>query len=552
MDHAVANCQSREVFKTVLDDESRGVFQGKIIVRPHAQKTDAKMASHARCCCRRTPKPTTSRNSRCFADDVQCGHGATAGDLDEDLLFYLKARGIPHTEAEALLIQAFVGEAIEGIEHAGLREALIEAVGAWLKARSLEPMHPAVSNGSYDVDAYPRGFPDPLDAGLRQAAGLSRQRRLGAKAETVLDRLTQAYTYEYANVHRGLHYLANAATEGYEGAREKVRAFLNAKRPEEIVFTRNATEAINLVAYTFARERIQPGDEIVVSIMEHHSNIVPWHFLRERQGAVIKWAPVNEDGNFLLDEFEKLLTPRTKLVAMTHMSNALGTITPIKEVVRLAHARGIPVLVDGAQGAVHLEVDVQDLDCDFYVITGHKLYGPTGIGALYGKYEHLAGMPPFNGGGEMIKDVFQDRVTYGEPPHKFEAGTPPIVQAIGLGEAIDYIQSIGKARIRAHETDVVKYAHERLGQINSLRIIGTAKEKGSIVSFELKGAHPHDVATIIDRAGVAVRAGTHCVMPLLARYGVTATCRASFALYNTKAEVDSLAQALIKAQDMFA
>ena len=286
--------------------------------------------------------------------------------------------------------------------------------------------------------------------------------------------------------------------------------------------------------------------------MEHHSNIVPWHFLRERHGAVIKWAPVDEEGNFLIDEFEKLLTPRTKMVAMTHMSNALGTIMPIKEVIRIAHARGIPVLVDGAQGAVHLDIDVQDLDCDFYAITGHKLYGPTGIGALYGKYEHLAAMRPFNGGGEMIKEVFQDRVIYGDPPHKFEAGTPPIVQAIGLGAAIDYIQSIGKTRIRAHETDVVKYAHGKLGEINSLRIIGTAKDKGAIVSFELKNAHPHDVATIIDRAGVAVRAGTHCVMPLLARYGVTATCRASFGLYNTRAEVDSLAQALIKAQDMFA
>jgi cysteine desulfurase/selenocysteine lyase len=279
---------------------------------------------------------------------------------------------------------------------------------------------------------------------------------------------------------------------------------------------------------------------------------VPWHFLRERHGAVIKWAPVDEDGNFLIDEFEKLLSPRTKMVAMTHMSNALGTITPIKEVIRLAHARDIPVLVDGAQGAVHLDVDVQDLDCDFYAITGHKLYGPTGIGALYGKHEHLAKMPPFNGGGEMIKDVFEDRVTYGEPPHRFEAGTPPIVQAIGLGAAIDYINSVGKARIRAHETDVLKYAHGKLGEINSLRIIGTAEEKGSIVSFELKGAHPHDVATIIDRAGVAVRAGTHCVMPLLARYGVTATCRASFGMYNTKAEVDSLANALIKAQSIFA
>jgi len=234
------------------------------------------------------------------------------------------------------------------------------------------------------------------------------------------------------------------------------------------------------------------------------------------------------------------------------MSNALGTIVPIKEVTRIAHARGIPVLVDGAQSAVHLPIDVQDLDCDFYAITGHKLYGPTGIGALYGKYEHLAKMPPFNGGGEMIKDVFQDRVTYGEPPHRFEAGTPAIVQAIGLGAAIDYIESIGKPRIRAHESDVLTYAHERLREINSLRIIGTAKDKGSIVSFELKGAHPHDVATIIDRAGVAVRAGTHCTMPLLARYGVTATCRASFAMYNTKAEVDSLARALIKAQDFFA
>ena len=298
------------------------------------------------------------------------------------------------------------------------------------------------------------------------------------KPQAVLDRIQQAYTAEYANVHRGLHYLANAATEAYEGAREKVRGFLNAPRAEEIIFTRNATEAINLVAYTFGRERIQPGDEIVLSIMEHHSNIVPWHFLRERQGAVIKWAPVDDDGNFLLDEFEKLLSPRTKMVAITHMSNMLGTVVPVKEVVRLAHARGIPVLVDGAQGAVHLDVDVQDIGCDFYVFTGHKLYGPTGIGVLYGKHEHLAAMPPFNGGGEMIREVFEDRVTYGEPPHRFEAGTPPIVQAIGLGAAIDYINSIGKPRIRAHEAGLVHYAHERLREINSLRIIGTAKDKG--------------------------------------------------------------------------
>ena len=412
-------------------------------------------------------------------------------------------------------------------------------------------MHPAVTNGAYDVNRIRADFPilamqvygKPL-VYLDNAASAQ-------KPKAVLDRLNHAYTAEYANVHRGLHYLANAATEAYEDAREKVRAFLNAARKEEIIFTRNATEAINLVAYTFGRERIKAGDEIVLSIMEHHSNIVPWHFLRERQGALIKWAPVDDEGHFLLDEFEKLLTPRTRMVAITHMSNMLGTLVPVKEVVRLAHARGIPVLLDGAQAAVHLDVDVQDIGCDFYAFTGHKLYGPTGIGALYGKHEHLATMPPFNGGGEMIREVFEDRITYGEPPHRFEAGTPPIVQAIGLGAAIDYVNSIGKARIRAHEHDLVGYAHDRLREINSLRILGTTKDKGPIVSFEIKGAHPHDVATIIDRSGVAVRAGTHCVMPLLARYGLTASCRASFALYNTREEVDCLAQSLIKAQEFF-
>ncbi|HZT25100.1 MAG TPA: cysteine desulfurase [Pseudolabrys sp.] len=413
-------------------------------------------------------------------------------------------------------------------------------------------MHQAVTNGSYDVDRIRADFPALAMQVYGKPLVYLDNAASAQKPQIVLDRLNKAYTEQYANVHRGLHYLANEATEAYEAARETVRKFLNAARKEEIVFTRNATEAINLVAYTFGRERIKQGDEIVLSIMEHHSNIVPWHFLRERQGAVIKWAPVDEDGNFLLDEFEKLLGPRTKMVAITQMSNALGTVVPVKEVTRLAHARGIPVLIDGAQGAVHLDVDVRDVDCDFYAFTGHKLYGPTGIGVLYAKYEHLAEMPPFNGGGEMIQDVFLDRITYGDPPYKFEAGTPAIVQAIGLGAAIDYVNSIGKERIRAHESELVKYAHQRLGAVNSLRIIGNAKGKGPLVSFEMKGAHPHDVATVIDRQGVAVRAGTHCVMPLLARYGLTATCRASFALYNTKGEVDALAAALGKAQDMFA
>jgi cysteine desulfurase/selenocysteine lyase len=410
--------------------------------------------------------------------------------------------------------------------------------------------HPAATNNGFDVNRIRADFPILATTVYGKPLVYLDNAASAQKPRAVLDRLYQAYTTQYANVHRGLHYLANEATEAYEGAREKVAGFLNAGRKEEIIFTRNATEAINLVAYTFGRERIKPGDEIVLSIMEHHSNIVPWHFLRERHGAVIKWAPVDDEGNFLLDEFEKLLTPRTRMVAITHMSNVLGTMVPAKEVTRIAHARGIPVLLDGAQGAVHLDVDVRDLDCDFYAFTGHKLYGPTGIGVLYGKYDHLATMPPFNGGGEMIREVFEDRITYGEPPHRFEAGTPSIVQAIGLGAAIDYVAAVGKDGIRRHEASLMQYAHERLREINSLRIFGTTRDKGPIISFEMKGAHPHDVATIIDRSGVAVRAGTHCVMPLLARFGVTATCRASFAMYNTRDEVDCLAQALIKAQSM--
>src|SRR5580693_2741602 len=413
-------------------------------------------------------------------------------------------------------------------------------------------MNIATPIGAYDVNRIRADFPilglevygKPL-VYLDNAASAQKPR-------VVLDRIEQAYTTQYANVHRGLHYLANEATEAYEGAREKVAAFLNAGRKEEIIFTRNATEAINLVAYTFGRERIKPGDEIVLSIMEHHSNIVPWHFLRERQGAVLKWAPVDDEGHFLVDEFEKLLTPRTKLVAITHMSNMLGTLVPAKEVLRIAHAHGIPVLFDGAQAAVHLDVDVRDIDCDFYVFTGHKLYGPTGIGVLYAKHAHLEAMRPYNGGGEMIREVSRDWVTYGDPPHKCEAGTPAIVEAIGLGSAIDYVNSIGKERIAAHEQDLLTYAESRLREINSIRMIGTAKGKGPVISFEMKGAHPHDVATVIDRQGIAVRAGTHCVMPLLERFNVTATCRASFGMYNTREEVDHLAQALIKARELFA
>ncbi|MEI6573289.1 MAG: cysteine desulfurase [Alphaproteobacteria bacterium] len=371
------------------------------------------------------------------------------------------------------------------------------------------------------------------------------------KPKQVLDRMVYAYENEYANVHRGLHYLANAATEAFEHARETVRAFINAASTDEIIFTRNATEAMNLVAASLGRMVLQEGDEIILSVMEHHSNIVPWHFHRERHGAVIKWIPCDERGVLDLEAYEKLFTPKTKIVAISQMSNMLGTINPIAEMVKIARKHGAYIMVDGCQGAVHVPTDVRALDVDFYCLTGHKLYGPTGIGVAYGKRALLEKMPPFNGGGEMISVVTEDSVTYNEPPHRFEAGTPPIVQAIGLGAALDYMQSMDRAAALKHEESLGHYAMERLSELNSLRIFGKAPGKGAIVAFEMQGAHAHDVATIIDRSGIAVRAGTHCAQPLLKRFGVTSTCRASFAFYNTHAEVDALVDALRKAQSMF-
>jgi cysteine desulfurase / selenocysteine lyase len=377
----------------------------------------------------------------------------------------------------------------------------------------------------------------------------------GASAQkplSVLEAMDHAYRFEYANVHRGLHYLSNTATARFEEARETVRRFINADNVEEIVFTRNATEAINLVASSYGALEIGAGDEIVLSIMEHHSNIVPWHFHRERRGAVLKWAPVSDSGEFLLDEFERMLSSKTKLVALTHMSNVLGTVVPIKEAIRIAHDRGIPVLVDGSQAAVHLPVDVTDLGADFYVFTGHKVYGPSGIGVLYAKKDYLDAMPPYQGGGEMIEVVEVDRITYGKAPHKFEAGTPPIVEAVGLGAALDYMMQTGRDRILRYENGLGAYARAVLSDISGLVLHGTAPKAGAIVSFSMNGLHAHDVATIVDRSGIAIRAGHHCAQPLMERLGVTATCRASFGLYNTKAEVDVLAEALVKAREFFA
>ncbi|SCM73074.1 selenocysteine lyase, PLP-dependent [uncultured Pleomorphomonas sp.] len=404
---------------------------------------------------------------------------------------------------------------------------------------------------SYDVEAVRRDFPILAEQVYGKPLVYLDNGASAQKPLAVLDRMRHAYTHEYANVHRGLHYLSNAATEAYEDAREAVRAFLNAPSIEQVVFTRSSTEAINLVAASYGGLVLGEGDEVILSILEHHSNIVPWNFHREKKGVVIKWAPVHDDGGFDLEAFERLFTPRTKIVAITQMSNVTGTIVPIAEVTRIAHAHGAVVLVDGSQGAVHLPVDVQALDADFYVLTGHKVYGPTGIGVLYGKRHLLEAMPPWQGGGEMIETVTTEGVTYNAPPHRFEAGTPAIVQAIGLGAALRYMESLGREAILAHETDLRDYAMQRLGEMNSIRIYGTTREKGAIVAFSMDGAHAHDVATVIDRSGVAVRAGTHCAMPLLTRFGVTSTCRASFALYNTRAEVDALVTALRKAEALF-
>jgi cysteine desulfurase/selenocysteine lyase len=370
------------------------------------------------------------------------------------------------------------------------------------------------------------------------------------KPRAVLNAMRDFAQTDYANVHRGVHYLSAAATDAYEAARRTVQTFLNAASEDEIVFTKGGTEAINLVSYGYLAPLIQPGDEIVLTVMEHHSNIVPWHFLRERQGAVLRWVDVRDDGSIDIEALDAAIDARTKLVAVTHMSNVLGTVTPLAEIVKRAHAKGVPVLADGCQGAVHEIVDVRALDIDFYAVTGHKLYGPTGIGALYARKAYLKTMRPFNGGGEMIREVSQDRITYADPPARFEAGTPPIIESIGLAAALDYMTGFDRAQVAAHEHDLLGYAREQVGQFNWLKVIGDAPGKGAILSFEADGMHAHDLATILDREGVAVRAGHHCAQPLMERFGVASTSRASFALYNTRADVDQLIAALKKAREV--
>jgi cysteine desulfurase/selenocysteine lyase len=372
------------------------------------------------------------------------------------------------------------------------------------------------------------------------------------KPECVIEALTRFYRMDNANIHRGVHQLSERSTQSYEAARCNVQRFLNAPNRREIIFVRGATEGINLVAQTYGRKHVSAGDEIVISAMEHHSNIVPWQMLCEEKGAVLRVIPINDRGEVEFDQFEKLLNHRTRLIAVSHVSNALGTINPVREIVKTAHGWNVPVLIDGAQAVPHMKVDVRNLDCDFYVFSGHKVFGPTGIGVLYGKEQLLEGMPPWQGGGDMIRSVTFEKTTYNELPYKFEAGTPDIAGVIGLGAAIDYLDQIGMDAIAPHEHDLLEYGTRALESISGLRLIGTAREKAGVLSFVIDGVHPHDAGTILDREGVAVRTGHHCAQPVMDRFGVSATTRASLAFYNTREDIDALVAGIQKVKEVFA
>ncbi len=424
-------------------------------------------------------------------------------------------------------------------------------MGAMTAASAVREM-PAHGRNTYDPAAVRADFPILSRTVYNRPLCFLDNGASAQKPQSVLDAVQHSYASEYANVHRGAHFLSGAATEAYEGVRDKVAALLNAPEPETVVFTKSVTEAINLVACSWAEANLSAGDEIVITQMEHHANIVPWQLLRDRKGVVLKVAPVEDDGRFDLEKFAELLTGRTRLVSVTHVSNVLGTVVPVAEVTRLAKAAGACVLIDGAQGIVHQPVDVQAIGCDFYAFTGHKLYGPTGIGVLYGTMERLASMPPWQGGGDMIETVSFEKTVYAEPPLRFEAGTPPFVQAIGLGAAIDYVRALGMEAIGAHEHALCHHAMGALREIPGVRPIGEAPDKAAIVSFVVDGLHSMDVGAILDRQGVAVRVGHHCAQPLMARMGIESTVRASMALYNTTEEIDALAAGIRHAQKLLA
>jgi cysteine desulfurase / selenocysteine lyase len=414
-----------------------------------------------------------------------------------------------------------------------------------------ETVAPPTSKIKFDVERIRADFPilnrkvngKPL-VYLDNAA--TTQKPLG-----VVENLVRFYLEENSNIHRGVHYLSQKATERYEGTRKKIRTFINAHDVQEVIFVRGTTEAINLVAHSFVRERIKPGEEILISGMEHHSNIVPWQIVCEQTGALLRVVPINDKGEIIIDEYEKMITPKVKFISLVHISNSLGTVNPVRQMIEMAHEHNIPVLIDGAQAVSHMKVDVRDLGCDFYVFSGHKMFGPTGIGILYGKTEHLEQMPPYQGGGDMIKSVTFEKTVYNDLPYKFEAGTPNIAGAVALGTAVDYINSVGLDAIYEYEQDLLAYATESVLRVDGLRIIGTARKKSAVISFMLEDVHPHDIGTIIDSEGVAIRTGHHCTQPVMQRFGIPATARASFAMYNTKEEVDVLIRSIESARKVF-
>jgi cysteine desulfurase / selenocysteine lyase len=414
-----------------------------------------------------------------------------------------------------------------------------------------ETMAPPTSKFKFDVERIRADFPilnrkvngKPL-VYLDNAA-------TAQKPLSVIENLKRFYLEENSNIHRGVHYLSQKATERYEGTRKKIRTFINAHDVHEVIFVRGTTEAINLVAHSFVRERIKPGEEILITGMEHHSNIVPWQIVCEQTGGLLRVVPINDKGEIIIDEYEKMITPKVKFISIVHISNSLGTVNPVKQMIEMAHEHNIPVLIDGAQAVSHMKVDVRDLGCDFYVFSGHKMFGPTGIGILYGRTEHLEQMPPYQGGGDMIKSVTFEKTVYNDLPYKFEAGTPNIAGVVALGTAVDYINSVGLDAIYEYEQDLLAYATESVLSVDGLRIIGTARKKSAVISFMLEDVHPHDIGTIIDSEGVAIRTGHHCTQPVMQRFGIPATARASFAMYNTKEEVDALIRGIETARKVF-
>lgn len=417
---------------------------------------------------------------------------------------------------------------------------------------SAKPVSPKEFSRAWDVNKIRADFPILQEKARGHKLVYLDNAATSQKPKAVIDAIVGYYEHDNANIHRGVHYLSEKATEDFESARRAVQRFVNAKQASEIIFVRSATEAINLVAQTYGRVHVGTGDEVLITVMEHHSNIVPWQLLCQEKQAKLRVAPINDDGELILEEFERLLSPRTKIVAVGHVSNALGTVNPLSQIIALAHARNIPVVVDGAQAAPHVRIDVQALDCDFYAISGHKMYGPTGIGVLYGKMALLEAMPPYQGGGDMISSVTFDKTVYNKVPHKFEAGTPDMSGAVGLHAAIDYLTRLGMDNVAAYEHDLLAYATDEFSKIPGVRLIGTARQKASVLSFVVEGIHPHDVGTILDQEGIAVRTGHHCAQPVMERFGVDATARASFALYNTREEIDALVRGIQRVKEVFA